>query len=159
MKKPLIGIIGGKGKMGHWFKLFFQEQGLDVIIADQGTTLSNQELAEKADIVIISVPIRLTESVIKEVRNYVRPEALLTDFTSIKSNPVKEMKKARSGVLGMHPLFGPLQTDFKRTNIVFCRVKDNNWVIFLKKLFQKNGAKIIEISPKEHDQQVAFLQA
>jgi len=89
----------------------------------------------------------------------VKKNALLTDLTSVKVEPVKEMAKAKSGVLGMHPLFGPLQPDLKKQTIVFCRQKDNRWIFFLKKLFQKEGARIIEISPGEHDKQVAFLQA
>jgi len=158
-KQPLIGIIGGKGKMGNWFKIFFERQGLKVIISDKKTPFSNQEVAKKADIVIVSVPISLTGQVIQKIRGVVKKNALLTDLTSIKLEPIKEMVKAKSGVLGMHPLFGPLQPDLKKQTIVFCRIKNNPWIFFLKKIFQKEGAKIIEISPQEHDKQVAFLQA
>jgi len=158
-KKPLIGIIGGRGKMGSWFRSFFERQGLKVIISDKKTKTSNIELAKKADVVIVSVPISKTKEAIKEVRNFVRKNALLTDFTSLKVEPLKEMKKAKSGVLGMHPLFGPLALDLRGETIVFSRQKDNRWVFFLKNLFQKNGAKIVKIYPEEHDKQMAFLQA
>ncbi len=159
IKKPLIGIVGGKGKMGNWFKIFFEKQGLNVIISDKDTVLSNKEVAQKADIVIVSVPISETLAVIREIRNFVKKESLLTDITSIKTLPLREMSKAKSGVLGMHPLFGPLVPDLKNQTVVFCRKRDNQYVDFLKNLFQKNGAKIIEMSAKEHDRQMAFLQA
>lgn len=158
-KKPLIGIIGGKGKMGSWFENFFISQGLPVIISDKDTELSNIELAKKADIVIVSVPISETTKVIKEIRNYLKNSTLLSDITSLKMKPTKEMKKAKCGVLGIHPLFGPLVQKLEGQKIVFCRVHDNQWVNFLKRIFIKNGAEILEMSAKEHDLQTAFLQA
>jgi len=157
--EPLIGIVGGKGRMGSWFKNFFEKQGLKVIISDIDTKLSNQELAKHSDVVIVSVPIKQTLKVIQEIAPYVRKDALLADITSIKTEPVKAMRKAKSGVLGMHPLFGPLVPNLENQNIVFCEVKKNKWTTFLRKLFIKNKAKIIEISPEDHDRQMAFLQS
>ena len=158
-EKPLIGIIGGKGRMGNWFKIFFENLGLKVIISDKNTKLSNTELAQKADIVIVSVPIRETVEVIKEIRDSVRKEALLCDFTSLKTKPVKEMEKAESGALGMHPLFGPLVQTMNGQKIVFCNIRDNKWTKFLEKIFTKNGAEIVRVPPKEHDKQMAIIQA
>lgn len=157
--KPTIGIVGGKGKMGNWFKNFFEKEGLKVIISDKDTKLSNKELAKLADIVIVSVPIDITIKVIKEIRESLKKDALFCDLTSLKMEPVREMKKAKSGVLGMHPLFGPLADNLEGQTIVFCPERKNKWVEFLKKIFKKNKAKIIEISPKEHDWQMAFLQS
>lgn len=158
-KKFLIGIIGGNGRMGNWFKIFFERNGLNVIISDLGTKLSNIEIAKKADIVIVSVPIQKFSIVIKEIKPFLKSDSLLTDITSLKIQPLKEMSKCDCGVLGMHPLFGPMAPNLENQNIVFCYQKNNYWVNFLKKLFQKNGAKIVEISAKEHDRQVAFMQA
>lgn len=157
--RPLIGIIGGKGKMGNWFKIFFEKQGLKVIISDKKTKLSNIDLAKMADIVIISVPIDITVKTIEEIRDFVKKETLLTDFTSLKVEPVKAMAKADCGILGMHPLFGPFETDLKEHNIVFCLNKKNKWINFLEKTFKENGANIVKISSEEHDKQMAFLQA
>ncbi len=158
-RSPLIGIIGGKGKMGNWFKMFFEKEGLEVIISDKDTSLSNFELAQKADIVIVSVPIKESVQIIKEVRSYIKKDALLTDFTSLKLKQTEALKKSKGGALGMHPLFGPLVSDLSNQVIVFCRVKDNYWVKFLQNFFIKKGAKIIEISPREHDRQMAMIQA
>ncbi len=158
-KRPLIGIIGGKGRMGNWFKMFFEKEGLEVIISDKDTSLSNFELAQKSDIIIVSVPIKKSVQVIKEVRGCVKKDALLADFTSLKLKQTEALKKTNGGSLGMHPLFGPLVLDLNNQTIVFCRVKDNYWVKFLQNLFLKRGAKIIEISPREHDRQMAMIQA
>jgi len=157
--KPLIGIIGGKGKMGGWFKGFFENQGLKVLISDINTKISNIELAKKADIVIVSVPIGNIVKVIKEIRSFVRKNALLCDITSLKREPVRAMRKAKSGAIGIHPLFGPLVQSLEGQKFVFCRLKDNKWVNFLREIFIKNKAEVIEISPEEHDKQMAVVQA
>ncbi len=158
-KKPLIGIIGGKGKMGNWFKKIFEKAGLKVLVSDKKTILTNKELAKKADIIIVSAPIRKTGKIIKEIRSIIRKDALLCDITSLKIKPVSEMKKARSGALGMHPLFGPSVSHLKGQTIVFCPIRNNQWVKFLKNIFIKSGGKIVEISPEEHDFQMALIQS
>lgn len=60
-KKPIIGIIGGTGRFGGWFKGFFEDKGITVLISGRKTELQAKELAEKSDIVIISVPISETK--------------------------------------------------------------------------------------------------
>ena len=72
MEKKLIGIIGGKGEMGAYFAEFFERNGFEVIVSDRRTKLTNKELAKKADVVIVSVPIRVTEKVIQEVAPFVK---------------------------------------------------------------------------------------
>ena len=157
--KPIIGIIGGQGKMGNWFKNFFEGLRYKVLISDLNTKLSNVELTKKADIVIISVPIKETVKIIQEVRNWVRKDALLCDITSLKVEQVKAMKKEKSGALGIHPLFGHSAQTLEGQNIIFCKIKDNHWVNFLRKIFIDHGAEVTEVSPKEHDLQMAVIQA
>jgi prephenate dehydrogenase len=157
-KKPLIGIIGGNGKMGRRFKTLFEKRGLRVFVSDKNTPISNKELAGKADIIIVSVPIRETKKVIEEIRSVVKKNALLCDTASLKIASVQEMKKARCAVLGMHPLFGPSISSLRNQTIVFCRVRNNKLVDFLENIFIKEGVKIIKISPKQHDSQMALIQ-
>jgi len=135
--------------------------GLKVIISDINTSLTNIELAKKADIVMVAVPIRKAVEVIKEIRSAVKKSALLCDITSLKTEPLQAMAKAASAVLGTHPLFGPLFQDMKGQKIVFCPIqgKSNQWVEFLEKIFIDNGAQIIVMSPREHDGQMAIVQA
>ncbi|MFP4022523.1 MAG: prephenate dehydrogenase/arogenate dehydrogenase family protein [Candidatus Paceibacterota bacterium] len=158
-KKPVIGIVGGKGKLGRWFNDFFINEGFEVLISDTKTSVSNKHLAERSDIVIVSVPIIKTVEVIKEIKDFVRADALLCDVASLKSKPVEALKKAKCGTLGMHPLFGPLTLSLSGQNIVFCPVVNNKWSEFLETLFKHHGANIIKISPEEHDRQMAMIQA
>ena len=110
----IIGILGGNGKMGHAFAEFFRKNGETVLIADRGTPLSNREVAKKADVVLVAVPIDLAERILTEIAPLVRKNALFLDVTSIKEKPVTAMLKSHASVIGMHPMcnettFGPGQ--------------------------------------------------
>lgn len=157
--KPIIGIVGGTGKMGRWFQNFFQSHNLTVLIAGRKTELTPQELAKQSDIIIVSVPIHATASIIKKVAKHMKKDALLTDITSVKIIPLEAMEKAPCATLGMHPLFGPQVTNFSGQTIVFCKKKKHLLVDFLKDLFQTSGISIVEMSAEEHDYQMAYIQA
>ena len=160
-KKPLIGIIGGTSQFGQWFKFFFESCGCVCIVDGRKTALTPIKLAKKADIVIVSVPIRETVKTIRAVRAHVKPGALLCDFTSIKTESLREMLKCdkRVGVLGIHPLFGPLVPSLEGQNIIFSPGRANPWVGFLKKIFENKGGKVIELAAAAHDKQMALIQA
>lgn len=157
--KPIIGIIGGTGKMGQWFTQFFKSQNLDVIISGRKTKLTNLELTKKADIIIVSVPISKTQTIIKEIAKNIKPEKLLTDVTSFKVMPMEAMQEVQSATLGMHPLFGPSATLDQKLKIVFCKQKNNDYVSFLRNIFSSAEIEIIDITPEEHDYQMAYIQA
>jgi prephenate dehydratase/prephenate dehydrogenase len=161
-KKPNILIIGGRGKFGSWFVRFFEKEGIPVVVSgrEDGKTLLIEKTSQ-ADIVIVSVPISVTVDVIKTIRDHVRSDALLCDFTSVKEFSMKEMLKTKSscGVVGIHPMFGPLMVSMKNQTVVFCPGRNNHWVDCLKKLFHKNGARLVNATPKEHDEKMAIVQA
>ena len=158
-RKPTIGIIGGAGKMGQWLSYFFQERDFTVLTASRKTTLSPQKLAQKADIVIVSVPIAQTAQTITDIIPHLKKTALLTDVSSLKVMSLEAMRDAPCATLGIHPLFGPSIGNLSDAQIVFCRQKDNAYVDLLKGLFEKAGITVIEISADEHDYQMAYIQA
>ncbi len=159
---PIIGIIGGQGQMGRLFADFFR-QGLNgispkVLIADIVTKLTNRQLAEKSDIVIISVPISETEKVIKEVLPHIRKESSIMDLTSIKEVPVAAMLKGNCEVLGMHPMFGSSNPVPGQTVILCSTKKSGKWSKWMADFLQENHVKIEKLSPKEHDQTMNIAQ-
>ncbi len=156
----IIGIIGGTHGIGVWFARLFSSKGFSVLVSGRKTTLSNIDLAKKSDIVIIAVPIRATRDVIREILPHLKEGALLADFTSIKKAPLEEMKKAKEsvGVVGLHPLFGPLVSSLNNQRIITCTIKPNKWWWRLKQFFQQEGAILIEMDPEEHDKAMAFVQ-
>ena len=150
-KNPTVGIIGGTHGLGNWFKIFFEKNKYNVLVSGRKTKLTNAELAKKSDIVIISVPINATCKAIKNILPHLKDDSLLMDFTSLKKEPIEEMKKAKKtvGVIGLHPMFGPLVTSIKDQCIAVCPVRKNKLWSSIKNLFEKNMANLIYINPAE----------
>jgi prephenate dehydratase/prephenate dehydrogenase len=159
-KKPkIISIIGGTGQMGQMFAKAFQAKGYEVLIAGRKTELTFKEVAEKGDLVIVCVPISATEKVIKEVGPFVRKEAILSDFTSVKTLPCQAMiSSSKSQVVGAHPVFGPIP-DLKGQSFVICpeRVSKTS-LSWYKSLFQSLELNVIEMTAEAHDRQMAVVQ-
>ncbi|MFH2028361.1 MAG: prephenate dehydrogenase/arogenate dehydrogenase family protein [Nanoarchaeota archaeon] len=159
MKKITVGIIGGTGEMGQWFKRFFENNGCEVLIAGRTTEISHEECAKKADVVVISVPIHSTLEVIKKVGPLIRKDALLMDLTSIKEEPVKAMKKySKAEVVGTHPVFGPSVSSIKNQTMILCKGRGKKWFLWLEKILRDNQAKLKITTPKHHDEMMAVIQ-
>lgn len=159
MKTPIIGIIGGNGRMGNLFSDFFMQHEIQVIISDKGTKLSNTQLAEKSDIVIVAVPINYTVQVIKEVLPNIKSGGAIMDLTSVKIQPVNEMLKGKVEVMGMHPMFGDSNPIPGQTIILCPTKKSGEWSTWMEKFLVKNGANIVKMSTKDHDKIMGTAQA
>lgn len=157
--KPVIAIIGGLGEMGRWFSRFFREQGYEVLIGEPGLTPTSAEVAAQAEVVVISVPLHLTEQVIAELAPAIRPEALLTDLTSLKQGPMQAMLKHFGGaVVGTHPLFGPGEASLAGQNVVLCRGRGEEWFQWLHDVLVAGGANVQITTPEEHDRLMSLVQ-
>jgi prephenate dehydratase/prephenate dehydrogenase len=158
MKNPVIGIIGGKGHMGALFGAFFRDRGVKVIISDLKTPLTNKNVAQKADITIISVPIDKTEKVIKELVKHIPKESAVMDFTSVKTMPVKAMLTGKCEVLGMHPMFGDSNPIPGQSLILTPTKKSGKWSQWMEKFLKSNQVKTRTMSPAEHDKMMNVAQ-
>jgi prephenate dehydratase/prephenate dehydrogenase len=159
-EKPIIAIIGGTGKMGSLFAKALAQKGYEVLISGRNTTLTPIEAAKKADILIVSVPMYITEKVIEEISKYMKKEALLTDFTSIKISPCKTMKEnANCETIGGHPVFGP-NVELKGQPFILCPINAKEETIRLyKDILESLGLNVIQMTPEEHDKKMAVIQA
>jgi prephenate dehydrogenase len=82
------------------------------------------------------------------------------DLTSLKTEPVKAMLHASSSeVIGLHPLFGPGVDSIDEYTIVLCPARTQAWLDWLRDIFQKQNATIIETTPERHDELMALVQA
>ncbi|MEE9146415.1 MAG: prephenate dehydrogenase/arogenate dehydrogenase family protein [Candidatus Tectomicrobia bacterium] len=157
-----IGVIGGTGQMGQWFERFFSAAGYTVLISGRRTALTYERCIAQSDVVIINVPIKNTLEVIAAVGRFFRPGQLITDNTSIKTQPVAAMLAAvPSGVevLGMHTVFGPAVESLRHQNVVFTRTPASaERASEFENIFYKYGAKITYTDPEHHDKQMAFHQ-
>ena len=98
-------IIGGTGEMGQWFTRFSKEHGYEVVVWGSSRRV---EVAESmgvefasdldhaigdSDIVVVSVPIDITDKIISETAPKMKDGSLLMDITSLKAKPIEAMKK------------------------------------------------------------------
>jgi prephenate dehydrogenase len=159
IKNPVIGIIGGTGLTGQWFKRYFESLGYKVLIAGRTTELTIEDCAKQSDVVIISVPIDATIEIIKRVGPLVKKEGLLMDFTSLKAEPVKAMlKHSACSVVGTHPMFGPGVKKLRNQKIIICHGRGRKWEKWVEQVFKKGGAKIKIATPAEHDKMMSVIQ-
>ncbi|HNY73202.1 MAG TPA: prephenate dehydrogenase/arogenate dehydrogenase family protein [Syntrophales bacterium] len=155
-----IGIIGGTGGMGKWFADFFRRNGYPVAATGRTRGPDFASLAATCPVVIVSVPIAITEAVIEKIGPCLPPESLLMDLTSLKEGPVRAMLAATAAeVIGLHPLFGPGVTSLSGQNIAVCPARGNSWLPWLRDILEKNGAHLVETTPARHDELMAVIQA
>jgi prephenate dehydrogenase len=168
-------IIGGTGEMGQWFTPFFKNHGYEVVVWGSSGKV---EVAERmgvefasdldaaistSDIVIVTVPINITERVISETAPKMKSGSLLMDFTSLKVGPTEAMKKYAPEdveILGTHPMFGPSIPSLHGQIFILTPINGrcDKWFPVMRSLFEDNGAHIEVITPAEHDRFVSVVQ-
>lgn len=168
-------ILGGTGEMGQWFTHFFKENGYEVTVWGKGGKI---EIARKlevpfasdlestiseSDILIVSVPINVTEDTIAEIAPKMKAGSLLMDFTSVKVKPVEAMRKfvpQDVEILGTHPMFGPTIQTIKGQTIILVPVtgRSEKWFPVIRKLFEESGANVEITTAVEHDMLVSVVQ-
>ena len=154
-----VAVIGGNGGMGRCVARLFGDLGHAVMVADLDTRLTPSEAAGVADVVVISVPIDVTVPVIQELGPLIRPDALLMDVTSVKTEPVKAMLTAsQASVVGTHPLFGPTVHSLQGQRVVLTPGRGDEWLAWLKTMLHARGLEMVETTPAEHDRAMAIVQ-
>lgn len=156
--RPVV-IVGGRGQMGRLFEKMLTLSGYQVKILDKGDWEQAETLLSDAGMVMISVPIHLTEQVIAELPK-LPDDCILVDLASVKNRPLQAMLAAHSGpVLGLHPMFGPDSGSLAKQLVVWCDGRQPEAYQWLLEQIQVWGARLHRISAVEHDQNMAFIQA
>ena len=171
-----VTIIGGAGGMGRWFAVFFKENGIEVLIVDKdehtekiakqigvqflNTDILNEEEIPDTDVLLISVPIDITERVIERVAPKMRKGSLLMDITSVKKMPLETMERCTNEaveILGTHPLFGPSTKSLQGQTIIFVPLRKGQLYDLVYELFKSNGARIEFLTAGEHDEILSVM--
>lgn len=154
-----VAVIGGRGKIGAMMAQLFADLGHRILVADVDTDLRPAVAAAAADVVVISVPIDVTEAVIRDVGPHVRDDALLMDVTSVKEAPMRAMlESTRASVLGTHPMFGPSVHTLQGQRVVLCRGRGNAWADWVAQALTARGLVITEATPQQHDRAMSVVQ-
>ena len=154
-----VGIIGGFGGMGSLFARLFEGGGFEVLCSGRDTQPSNADIAASCDWIVISVPIRETVAVIREIGPILTSSQLLCDLTSIKTDAMQAMGETKAQVIGLHPMFGPTLPTIAGQTIIAsplrCEASVNEQ---LYSVFTGSGAAIVEMDPLAHDRAMAVVQ-
>lgn len=159
VEPKVIAIVGGEGAMGQRLGELFRGLGHQVLSADVHTALSPRQAAARADVTVISVPIRATAQVIAEVGPHVPAHGLLMDVTSIKQAPLAQMLQATpASVLGTHPMFGPGVHTLQGQRVVLCSGRGAAWAEWAEQNLRASGLSVSHASAEEHDRAMALVQ-
>jgi prephenate dehydrogenase len=164
-----VGLIGF-GRLGALLVRYFGKdvpmkvydvRALDKQIRALGAEPASLTEAAAQDIVIVCVPIGEFESLIRKIKGKVQKDALIMDVCSVKEHPVRVMKKLLPKgvqILATHPNFGPdsaaLTLEGRKVAVCKVRVTAERYRK-VKDLLESKGLQIVEMTPKEHDRQMA----
>ncbi|MHB1908031.1 MAG: prephenate dehydrogenase/arogenate dehydrogenase family protein [Nitrososphaerales archaeon] len=166
-------LIVGAGRMGGWFASYFRSVGLEVILFDKDENIARkraQELyckhgtsiestANESDLIIVAVPISETNrevSRLEKVLGNSSPQAII-EVSSIKQ-PIRNYKKVAVPIVSIHPLFGASSEHYEPNTVVLIqdnKRKSNRDFELASGIFPH--FKILQMSSKEHDKQMAFM--
>lgn len=153
-----VVVIGGKGALGSKFVTMFKRSAYQVEILEKDDWDQAELLFEGASLVIVAVPIRVTEKVIATL-NSLPKDCILGDITSVKAGPVEAMLAAHKGpVVGLHPMFGPDVPGLVKQVVVVCHGREPEKYEWLLDQIRIWGAAVIEQQPQSHDEAMAFIQ-
>jgi len=153
-----VVVIGGGGQLGGRFVRCFQQSGYQVAILEADDWQHADSRLADAALVLIAVPIHLTEAVIRQLANLPH-NCILADITSIKAQPLELMLEVHAGgVVGLHPMFGPDVAALNGQTIVLCHGRDQENYAWLWQQLEAWGLNIHCVSATEHDRTMAIVQ-
>ncbi|MFC0604117.1 prephenate dehydrogenase [Winogradskyella pulchriflava] len=130
---------------------------------------SNFEELDKADLVIIAIPVDATLEVLPKVLDKISDEAIVFDVGSTKEDICLKVQShpKRRNFLAAHPIAGTEYSGPKaairglyknKTNII-CEVEETAFKLQEKalKLFSDLGMRIRYMNPKAHDKHIAYV--
>jgi len=164
MQIKTIGIIGfgAFGKLMHeHLKDYFE-----VRVYDKSGECDTLEKTAQSDVVVFAVPVQTLESAAQDAKQFIAPNTLIADVTSVKVLPTTILKKyfPDNPLLATHPIFGPQSVKknggvLSGLTIAITETPSENQYAPIKKfLTEKLALKVVEISSEEHDKNMALVQ-
>jgi prephenate dehydrogenase len=116
-------------------------------------------------LVIPSMPSQYLEGYFEKNARELKPGTLVIDVCSVKVKPVQVLERvlpAEIDILATHPLFGPASAakDLAGRRIMLypVRISDDRYKRIKNFLHAKFRLEIIECTPKQHDEYLAYVQ-
>lgn len=176
-----LGLIGGsyaKGLTKNGYEVYAYNRNIDSInyaknngIIVDGTNEITKEFLSQFDRIIFAIYPKIFKEYIDKYGNFIKDGAIISDVTGVKSSIVDYIQgkiSPRVEFIPAHPMAGKEVTGvenadeniFKNANYIITPTDKNTdeGITFAKEIGEKLGFRKISIlSPKEHDEMIAFL--
>ncbi len=159
-------VIGGAGRMGHWFVRFLDAQGFEVTVADPAGSVSGyahvadwRQAPEGADLTVVAAPLGATASILAEMAAR-PPRGLVFDVGSLKSplrGALHALATAGGRVTSVHPMFGPDAELLSGRHVIFVDVGVPSATAEARALFAPTLAALVDMSLDEHDRLIGYV--
>lgn len=180
-----VAIIG-LGLIGSSFAKALRERGLTGKITGSARSRKTCALAEElkvvdaafmdpaeavrdADLIFLAMPVQATESVLRSIKDALKPAAIITDGGSTKGSVVEAARKAfgfvPSGFVPGHPIAGSEQSGvlagrpdlYVRHKVILTPLPESSpaAVESVRSLWQAIGAEVLEMPVERHDEVLA----
>ncbi len=154
-----ILMVGGHGGMGSLYTRIAELSGHRVTILDRDDWDRVEELVRGQHLVIITVPINVTEETIERIGPHLDPDTILADFTSNKTHILDAMMAAHKGpVVALHPMHGPDVSNVSRQLMMVCHGRNENAYEWILEQFHLWGMRIKFVDPEQHDRAMHLIQ-
>lgn len=154
-----ILLVGGRGGMGSLYSRIAELSGHTVSILDRDDWDRVEELTRGQDLVIVTVPIKITQETIERIGPYLEPDTILADFTSNKTHILDAMMHVHKGpVVALHPMHGPDVVNVSRQLMMVCHGRDKAAYDWLLEQFGLWGLRIKFVDPEQHDRAMHLIQ-
>ncbi len=164
-----VGLIG-YGRFGKLAADLLSRRA-HVLVADRkkpvlrsvSANITVGTIAEAASqqILLLAVPVSRLQALLKKIRPFLRPGALVVDVCAVKAKPTRWMKTTLPRtveILGAHPLFGPdsCHGSLKGHTVVLCPVRiGKRRLAQVKQALIREHAKCLVMLPDRHDRMIA----
>lgn len=175
-------VIIGTGLIGGSLGLAVKKKYLAKTVVGLSLHLKNAKLAKRigaidsvgksldsvkgADLVILATPVESIANIAAKIKDKLDKDCIVIDVGSTKEKIVSELDPIIPNFIGCHPLAGSerrgvihLENDIFSGSICILTptaLTNKKSLDRIKEFWAKLGAKIVLISPKKHDQALAF---
>ena len=156
-----IGFIG-TGAMSRWFAERLEGEGYEVLLTGRTTELRPEAMMERADLVVICVPISATPETVSQYGPLLAPGKALVLLAGESEKTIQAALQATDpGVelMLVHNLWGPKAAAMRDKNAIVVRTSRSGVLCSeFESFLYKHGAGIVHDSPDLHDLLMGFGQ-
>ncbi|HEY3094775.1 MAG TPA: prephenate dehydrogenase/arogenate dehydrogenase family protein [Nitrososphaera sp.] len=165
-----IAIVGAAGKMGSWFTTYFARRVLRVSVYDLKKKMLRSsgnirvasgisDCVKGADLVLVSVPVRITPRVIRECAKSMKDGGVISEISSVKHKTFQALRQAPGGLrpLCIHPMFGPGASEKMQVKLLMVPVRNEEAELkIVREMFENAAVKVLP-DAKAHDKSIATV--